>query len=117
MPSDQSPDLTQGSHLLPVPPLVSGEPPATPVVSKKSGLIYEQRLIQKYIQENGKDPVTGEELSDDDLVEVKPSKYSLSVQGRAGWRIVSNGTGVDGRRREPNKMRHNKRKHISTRSC
>ena len=58
---------------------VSGEPPTTPVVSKKSGLIYEQRLILKYIQENGKDPVTGEELSEDDLVELKPSEYFLET--------------------------------------
>jgi pre-mRNA-processing factor 19 len=48
--------------------------PSTPVISKKSGLIYEQRLIEKYIAENGKDPVTGEQLSEDDLVLVKQSE-------------------------------------------
>ena len=56
---------------------VSGEPPALPVISKKSGLVYEQRLILKYIQENGKDPITGEELIEDDLIEVKASEYSI----------------------------------------
>lgn len=44
-------------------------------MSKKSGLVYEERLIKEYISRNGKDPVTDEELSEDDLVEVKASKY------------------------------------------
>ncbi|KAJ1030502.1 hypothetical protein NDA16_001411 [Ustilago loliicola] len=50
---------------------ISGEPPKVPVVSKKSGLVYEQRLIQKYINDNGKDPVTGDTLELDDLIEIK----------------------------------------------
>ena len=54
---------------------VSGEPPKVPVVSKKSGLVYEQRLIHKYIEENGKDPVTGDTLELDDLIEIKSSEY------------------------------------------
>ena len=60
-----------------VTPLVSGEPPKVPVVSKKSGLVYEQRLIHKYINENGKDPVTGDTLELDDLIELKSSKFLL----------------------------------------
>ncbi|CDU23714.1 probable PRP19-non-snRNP spliceosome component required for DNA [Sporisorium scitamineum] len=52
---------------------ISGEPPKVPVVSKKSGLVYEQRLIHKYINENGKDPVTGDTLELDDLIEIKSS--------------------------------------------
>ncbi|EPQ32407.1 uncharacterized protein PFL1_00603 [Pseudozyma flocculosa PF-1] len=52
---------------------ISGEPPKVAVVSKKSGLIYEQRLITNYINENGKDPVTGDELQLDDLIEIKSS--------------------------------------------
>ncbi|SOV03164.1 probable PRP19 - non-snRNP spliceosome component required for DNA repair [Ustilago sp. UG-2017a] len=50
---------------------ISGEPPKVPVVSKKSSLVYEQRLIQKYINDNGKDPVTGDTLDLDDLIEIK----------------------------------------------
>lgn len=46
-----------------------------PVVSKKSGLVYEQRLIHKYINDNGKDPVTGDTLELDDLIEIKSSKF------------------------------------------
>ncbi|KAN0066133.1 hypothetical protein ACQY0O_000227 [Thecaphora frezii] len=52
---------------------ISGEAPKVPVVSKKSGLVYEQRLIAKYVEENGKDPVTGDELQMDDLIEIKSS--------------------------------------------
>ncbi|KZS96162.1 WD40 repeat-like protein [Sistotremastrum niveocremeum HHB9708] len=50
---------------------ISGEPPREPVVSTKSGHVYERRLIVKYITENGTDPLTGEKLEESDLVAVK----------------------------------------------
>lgn len=50
---------------------VSGEAPTTPVASSKSGTVFEKRLIEAYIAEHGKDPVTGEELSSADLIELK----------------------------------------------
>ncbi|KAL2865117.1 WD repeat PRP19 family protein [Aspergillus lucknowensis] len=53
---------------------ISGEAPAVPVVSPKSGSVFEKRLIEAYISEHGKDPVTGEELSPDDLIEVKAQR-------------------------------------------
>jgi pre-mRNA-processing factor 19 len=43
-------------------------------VNKKNGLVYEARLIRKYIQENGRDPISGEELVEEDLIEVKASE-------------------------------------------
>ncbi|KAI0281618.1 WD40 repeat-like protein [Russula aff. rugulosa BPL654] len=52
---------------------ISGEPPQDPVISTKSGHVYERRLVQKYITENGTDPVTGEKLEESDLVSVKAS--------------------------------------------
>ncbi|KAL9034229.1 MAG: hypothetical protein Q9180_005522 [Flavoplaca navasiana] len=52
---------------------ISGEPPQIPVASKKTGNIFEKRLIEAYIAENGRDPVTDEELSTDDLVDLKAS--------------------------------------------
>ncbi|KAG0023919.1 Pre-mRNA-processing factor 19 [Entomortierella chlamydospora] len=52
---------------------ISGEAPEQPVVSKKSGQVYERRLIVKYIEDNGKDPVSGEELSVEDLLDIKTS--------------------------------------------
>lgn len=50
---------------------ISGEPPQDPVVSSKSGHVYERRLIQKYITENGTDPLTGEKLEENDLITIK----------------------------------------------
>lgn len=38
------------------------------------GNVFEKRLIEAYISENGKDPVTGEQLSVDELVELKSSR-------------------------------------------
>ncbi|KAG8530334.1 uncharacterized protein KY384_004836 [Bacidia gigantensis] len=50
---------------------VSGEPPQDPVISPKSGNIFERRLIENYLQENGKDPITNDELSAADLITIK----------------------------------------------
>jgi pre-mRNA-processing factor 19 len=55
---------------------ISGEPPQNPVVSSKSGHVYERRLILKYITDNGTDPITGEKLEESDLVSVKASTFS-----------------------------------------
>ena len=62
---------------------ISGEPPQDPVISTKSGHVYERRLVQKYITENGTDPVTGEKLEESDLVSVKASAYFYPVTGYA----------------------------------
>ncbi|KAL4068314.1 WD40-repeat-containing domain protein [Scleroderma yunnanense] len=50
---------------------ISGEPPQDPVVSSKSGHVYERRLILKYINDNGTDPLTGEKLEESDLLTIK----------------------------------------------
>eukprot|EP00290_Baffinella_frigidus_P012534 CAMPEP_0180147868 /NCGR_PEP_ID=MMETSP0986-20121125/19587_1 /TAXON_ID=697907 /ORGANISM="non described non described, Strain CCMP2293" /LENGTH=502 /DNA_ID=CAMNT_0022093649 /DNA_START=29 /DNA_END=1537 /DNA_ORIENTATION=+ len=50
---------------------MSGEAPAEPVVSRKTGHVFEKRLITKFIQDSGNCPVTGEPLTEDDLVEIK----------------------------------------------
>ncbi|KAF9023392.1 Prp19-domain-containing protein [Hymenopellis radicata] len=52
---------------------ISGEPPQDPVVSAKSGKVYERRLIVKYINENGTDPITGDKLEEADLITIKAS--------------------------------------------
>ncbi|KAI0594862.1 cell cycle control protein [Biscogniauxia sp. FL1348] len=53
---------------------ISGEAPQEPVVSKLSGAVFEKRLIEKYIQENGKDPVSGQDLTLDDLLLIKSTR-------------------------------------------
>ncbi|CAK7567958.1 MAG: hypothetical protein SEPTF4163_005936 [Sporothrix epigloea] len=50
---------------------ISGEAPEVPVVSKKTGAIYEKRLIEKYIEEHGTEPGTGSELDLEDLLPLK----------------------------------------------
>ncbi|KAK2155572.1 hypothetical protein LSH36_236g00042 [Paralvinella palmiformis] len=50
---------------------ISSEVPEHPVISPVSGCIYERRLIEKYISENGTDPMNGEKLTVDMLVDVK----------------------------------------------
>ncbi|ODQ54383.1 cell cycle control protein cwf8 [Saitoella complicata NRRL Y-17804] len=53
---------------------LSGEVPQFPVISSKSGAVFEKHLIESYIAENGKDPLSGEALTPEDLIEVKSSK-------------------------------------------
>ncbi|KAI0976466.1 WD40-repeat-containing domain protein [Xylaria arbuscula] len=53
---------------------LSGEAPQEPVVSKLSGSVFEKRLIEKYIEENGKDPVSGEDLALDDLLPIETAR-------------------------------------------
>lgn len=53
---------------------ISGDIPEEPVVSRKSGLLFERRLIEKALTATGgKCPETGEELNSDDLIAVKTS--------------------------------------------
>lgn len=51
---------------------ISGGVPKEPVVSK-TGYIFEKSLIEKYISANKKCPITGEPLSEDDLIPLKGS--------------------------------------------
>uniref|UniRef100_A0A7S3A6H4 Pre-mRNA-processing factor 19 n=1 Tax=Rhodosorus marinus TaxID=101924 RepID=A0A7S3A6H4_9RHOD len=57
---------------------VSGVTPEEPVVSKKSGHVYEKRLIlQHLLASGGKDPETGEDMNEEDLINVKLSGSSV----------------------------------------
>ena len=51
--------------------LVSNEVPEQPVLSPVSGCIYEKRLIIKYLHESPTDPITGQPLTEDQLIDVK----------------------------------------------
>jgi len=52
---------------------LSNESPEHPVVSPVSGQVFEKRLIEKYIQENGVDPSNQQPLTLEDLIELKAS--------------------------------------------
>lgn len=54
--------------------LVSGEAPEVPVLSRVSGNVFEKRLLDSYVAEHGKDPVNGEDMGTDDIVEIKTSR-------------------------------------------
>ncbi|KXZ54344.1 hypothetical protein GPECTOR_5g426 [Gonium pectorale] len=53
---------------------ISGVVPEQGVVSVKSGHLFEKSLIDKYVRETGKCPVTGEPLSTEDLLPLKVNK-------------------------------------------
>jgi len=53
---------------------ISGHAPEEPVFSPKTGHVYEKRLITKHIQSAGKCPVTKEELTQDDIIDMKCNK-------------------------------------------
>lgn len=53
---------------------ISGTVPEQGVVSTKSGHLFEKSLIEKYVRETGKCPVTGEPLSTEDLLPLKVNK-------------------------------------------
>uniref|UniRef100_A0A8C9QYN2 Pre-mRNA-processing factor 19 n=1 Tax=Scleropages formosus TaxID=113540 RepID=A0A8C9QYN2_SCLFO len=52
---------------------ISNEVPEHPCVSPVSNQVFERRLVEKYIAENGADPVTGQPLSEEQLVDIKVS--------------------------------------------
>mmetsp|Transcript_1430 Transcript_1430/g.2334 ORF Transcript_1430/g.2334 Transcript_1430/m.2334 type:complete len:619 (+) Transcript_1430:167-2023(+) len=53
---------------------ISGEVPEEPVVTRTGGVLYEKRLIEKYISDQGKCPITGSQLNIDDLMPVQVNK-------------------------------------------
>lgn len=65
---------------------ISGTQPLHPVVSTKSGHVYERDLVLKALKDNdGKDPISGEQLSPEDLVDIKTGQSaSPSLRTPAG---------------------------------
>lgn len=51
--------------------LVSGEVPKEPVVVKTTGLLFEKRLLEKIVREEGKCPITNTPIAAEDILEVK----------------------------------------------
>lgn len=59
---------------------VSNEVPEHPCVSPVSNHVYERRLIEKYIAENGTDPINNQPLSEEQLIDIKGAWWLASVQ-------------------------------------
>lgn len=59
---------------------ISGVPPQEPVVSMKSGHVFERRLIEKHLQVSGTCPATNEEL---DIKDLLPVKGNSAIRPRA----------------------------------
>jgi pre-mRNA-processing factor 19 len=53
---------------------ISGTVPEQPVVSTKSGHLFEKKLVEKFVKETGRCPVTNESLSVEDLMPLKANK-------------------------------------------
>ena len=52
------------------------------MVSPVSGQVFEKRLIEKYIQENGVDPLNQQPLSVEDLIELKVSQVMFGYKSQ-----------------------------------
>ena len=50
---------------------LSGQALTNPVVSQKSGHVFEQSVIEKHISNTGQCPITGVDLSSSDLIPLK----------------------------------------------
>ena len=66
---------------------VTNEVPEQPVVSPASGAIFERRIIEKYILENGCDSITSKDITVDDLVVSFLSRFNID-HGQAHWMAV-----------------------------
>ncbi|EGR29577.1 nucleotide binding ubiquitin-protein ligase, putative, partial [Ichthyophthirius multifiliis] len=56
----------------------SGEQLTEPMVSKKTGHVFQKRIIQKYVQSTGQCPITQQSLSLDDLIPIKSNQIIKS---------------------------------------
>ncbi|TPP67147.1 Pre-mRNA-processing factor 19 [Fasciola gigantica] len=54
---------------------LSNEVPEHPVISPRSGHVFERRLIEKYLAENGTDPIDQQPLAPEELIELKTSAF------------------------------------------
>lgn len=58
---------------------ISGKPPRVPAISPVSNCLFEKRLLEDYVKENGTDPITNQPLAVDQIITVAqtPSQISL----------------------------------------
>ncbi|GET89905.1 hypothetical protein, conserved [Leishmania tarentolae] len=68
---------------------ISQRVPTHPVVSTKSGLVFERSLIEKYLDEHGRCPVTGDPLHKEDLMTVQGAAPDVSIVSSGGLGAAS----------------------------
>eukprot|EP00730_Choanoeca_flexa_P002532 TRINITY_DN11083_c0_g1_i3.p1 TRINITY_DN11083_c0_g1~~TRINITY_DN11083_c0_g1_i3.p1 ORF type:complete len:446 (+),score=73.64 TRINITY_DN11083_c0_g1_i3:39-1376(+) len=56
---------------------ITGEVPKEPVISPKSGAVFERSAIVKQIASTGADPVNDEPLSEEELIAIKTPEFSV----------------------------------------
>lgn len=65
--------------------VVSNEVPEHPCVSPSSNCVFERRLIEKYIAENGTDPISGEQISEEQLIDIKGKFRRGCIVSKLGY--------------------------------
>ncbi|KAK7198630.1 WD-repeat protein [Novymonas esmeraldas] len=63
---------------------ISQRVPAQPVISVSSGLLFERSLVERYVDEHGRCPVTGAPLRREDLVSVKGAASASATAAASG---------------------------------
>ena len=66
---------------------ISGDIPETPIVSHVSGHVFEKRLLEKWVEDKGTDPVTNEPLSMEQTTEIKNSESVIRPRAPA-WTSI-----------------------------
>ncbi|KAF6014016.1 hypothetical protein HII13_000868 [Brettanomyces bruxellensis] len=56
---------------------LSGEPTIHPALSLKSKKVFDKKLIREYVQQNGKDPMTGESMTLSDIIPIEISASDI----------------------------------------
>lgn len=70
---------------------ISGKPPKDPVLSLSSNCIFERTLIEQYIEEHGRDPISNKEITKDELVEIaKNPKHHAYINSLNSSTLSSN---------------------------
>ncbi|KAI5684793.1 Prp19 [Leishmania braziliensis] len=58
---------------------ISHQVPTHPVVSVRSGLVFEHSLVEKYVDEHGRCPITGDPLCKEDLIAAHGAVPDVSI--------------------------------------
>ena len=64
---------------------LSGKPLEEPVISTKTGHVFEKRVIEKHIDNTGQCPITGTDLEKKDLMSIKGKLWVINYQFSYSW--------------------------------